>query len=87
MRNRYAGLTAIVHSLKNIYEYAFQLCIPSSFMGSTSAKSRTRLSDFPFTFHFHALVKEMATHSSVLALENPRDSRAWWAALYRVGHD
>ena len=31
------------------------------------AKSRTRLSDFTFTFHFHALEKEMATHSSVLA--------------------
>ena len=31
------------------------------------AKSRTRLSDFTFTFHLHALVKEMATHSSVLA--------------------
>ena len=31
------------------------------------AKSRTRLSDFTFTFHFHALKKEMATHSSVLA--------------------
>ena len=31
------------------------------------AESRTRLSDFPFTFHFHALEKEMATHSSVLA--------------------
>ena len=31
------------------------------------AKSRTRLSDFTFAFHFHALEKEMATHSSVLA--------------------
>ena len=31
------------------------------------AKSRTQLSDFTFTFHFHALEKEMATHSSVLA--------------------
>ena len=31
------------------------------------AKSRTRLSDFTFTFHFHALEKETATHSSVLA--------------------
>ena len=31
------------------------------------AKSRIRMSDFPFTFHFHALEKEMATHSSVLA--------------------
>ena len=30
-------------------------------------KSRARLSDFPFTFHFHALEKEMAAHSSVLA--------------------
>ena len=30
-------------------------------------KSRTQLSDFTFTFHFHALEKEMATHSSVLA--------------------
>ena len=34
-------------------------------------KSRTRLSDFPFTFHFHALEKEMATHSSVLAWRIP----------------
>ena len=31
------------------------------------AKSQTRLSDFTFTFHLHALEKEMATHSSVLA--------------------
>ena len=31
------------------------------------AKSRTQLSDFTFTFHFHAMEKEMATHSSVLA--------------------
>ena len=35
------------------------------------AKSWTRLSDFPFTFHFHALGKEMATHSSVLAWRIP----------------
>ena len=35
------------------------------------AKSRTRLSDFPFTFYFHALEKEMATHSSVLAWKIP----------------
>ena len=32
-----------------------------------AAKSQTRLSDFTFTFHFHALEKEMATHSSALA--------------------
>ena len=34
-------------------------------------KSRTQLSDFPFNFHFHALEKEMATHSSVLAWRIP----------------
>ena len=35
------------------------------------AKSRTQLSDFPFAFHFHALEKEMATHSSILAWRIP----------------
>ena len=35
------------------------------------AKSQTRLSDFTFTFHFHALEKAMATHSSVLAWRIP----------------
>ena len=35
------------------------------------AKSQTRLSDFTFTFHFDALEKEMATHSSVLAWRLP----------------
>ena len=35
------------------------------------SKSRTRLSDFTLTFHFHALEKEMATHSSVLAWRIP----------------
>ena len=46
-------------------------------------KSWTRLSDFTFTFHFHALEKEMATHSSVLAWRIP-DGGAWWAAVYGV---
>ena len=46
-------------------------------------KSRTRLSNFTFTFHFHALEKEMATHS-VFLLENPREGGAWWAAIYGV---
>ena len=36
------------------------------------AKSRTQLSDFTFTFHLHALEKEMATHSSILAWRTPR---------------
>ena len=47
------------------------------------ARSRTRLSDFTFIFHFHALEKEMATHSSS-CLENPRDGGAWWAAVSGV---
>ena len=47
------------------------------------AKSQTPLSDFTVTFHFHALEKAMATHSSV-CLENPKDSGAWWAAIYGV---
>ena len=37
------------------------------------AKSQTRLTDFTFTFHFHALEKEMATHSSFL----PGESQGW----------
>ena len=47
------------------------------------AKSRARLSDFTFTFHFYALEKEMATHSSILAGES-QDGGAWWAAIYGV---
>ena len=47
------------------------------------AKSRTQLSDFTFTFHFHALEKEMATQSSVLAWRIP-GMEARWAAVYGV---
>ena len=47
------------------------------------AKSRTRLSDFTLTFHFHALEKEMATQPSVLAWRIP-GTGAWWAAVYEV---
>ena len=54
------------------------------------AKSWTRLSDFPFIFHFHALEKEMAAHSSVLAWRIPGTeepggllSMGW----HGVGHD
>ena len=46
------------------------------------AKSQTRLGNFTFTFHFHALEKETATLYS--CLENPRDRGAWWAAVYGV---
>ena len=54
------------------------------------ARSRTRLSDFPFTFHFHALEKEMATHSSVLAWRIPGMGEPGGLpsmGLHRVRHD
>ena len=54
------------------------------------AKSRTRLSDFTFTFHFHALEKEMATHSSILAWRIPGTEEPCGLPsmeLHRVGHD
>ena len=47
-------------------------------------EGRTRLSDFTFTFHFDALEKEMATHSSVLAWRIPGTGGVWWAAVYGV---
>ena len=53
-------------------------------------KSRTRLSDFTFTFHFHALEKEMATHSSVLAWRIPGTGEPGGlpsVGLHRVGHE
>ena len=54
------------------------------------AKSRTRLSDWTFTFHFHALEKEMATHSSVLAWRIPGMGAPGGLpsiGLHRVKHD
>ena len=53
-------------------------------------KSRTRLNDFTFTFHFHALEKEMATHSSVLAWRIPGTGEPGGLQSmrsHRVGHD
>ena len=55
-----------------------------------AAKSWTRLSNFTFTFHFHALEKEMITHSSVLAWRIPGMGEPGGLpsmALHRVGHD
>ena len=54
------------------------------------ARSRTRLSGFSFTFHFHALEKEMATHSSVLAWRIPETGEPGGLppmGSHRVGHD
>ena len=52
--------------------------------------SWTQLSDFTFTFHFHALEREMATHSSVLAWRIPGTGEPGglpYLGLHRVGHD
>ena len=54
------------------------------------AKSQTRLSDFTFTFHFHTLEKEMATHSSVLAWRIPGTGEPGGLpsmGSHRVGHN
>ena len=54
------------------------------------AKGGTRLSDFTFTFHFHTMEKEMATHSSVLAWRVPGAGEPGGLqsmGSHRVGHD
>ena len=54
------------------------------------SKSRTRLSEFTFTFHFHALEKEMATHSSILAWRIPGTGEPGGLpsmGSHRVGHN
>ena len=57
---------------------------------SMGSLRRARLSDFTFTFHFHALEKEMATHSSILAWRIPgREEPGGLLSMgsHRVGHD
>ena len=54
------------------------------------ARSQTRLSDFSFTFHFHALEKKRATHSSILAWRIPGTEEPGGLlsmGSHRVGHD
>ena len=62
----------------------------SSRLQSMGSLSRTRLSDFTFTFHFHALAKEMATHSSVVAWRIPGTGEPGGLpsmGLHRVKHN
>ena len=57
---------------------------------SMESLSQTQLSDFTFTFHFHALEKEIATHSSVLAWRTPGTGEPGGLpsrGSHRVGHD
>ena len=63
---------------------------PHGWRSLVVGKSRTRLSDFTFTFHFHALEKEMATHSSVLAWRIPGTGEPGGLqsmGSHRVGHN
>ena len=63
---------------------------PGRLQSMESLESWTRLSDFTFTFHFHALEKEMATHSSVLAWRIPgmgEPGGLLSMGSHRVGHD
>ena len=57
---------------------------PGGLQPMGSLKSRTRLSDFTFTFHFHAWDKGNGNPLQCSCLENPRDRGAWWAAVYEV---
>jgi len=63
---------------------------PGRLQSKGVTKGRTRLSDFTFTFHFHALEKEIATHSSVLAWKIPGTGEPGGLpsmGSHRVGHD
>ena len=63
---------------------------PGRLQSTGVTKSRTRLSDFTFTFHFPALEKEKATHSSVLAWRIPGTEEPVGLlsmGSHRVGHD
>ena len=63
---------------------------PGGLQSMVSLRVKTSLSDFTFTFHFHALEKEMATHSSVLTWRIPGMGKPGGLpsmGLHRVGHD
>ena len=63
---------------------------PGGLQSMGSQRVRHDLSDFPFTFHFHALEKEMATHLSVLAWRIPETGEPGGlpsVGSNRVGHD
>ena len=63
---------------------------PGRLQSMGSLRVKTRLSDFTFTFHFHALEKEIATHSSVLAWRIPGTGEPDGLpsmGSHKVGHD
>ena len=96
----YYLLWCYLHKLRIGYQYGVSLqysCLENPMNGGAwkaavhgVAEGRTQLSDFTFTFHFHALEKEMATHSSVLAWRIPGTGKPGGLpsmGSHRVGHD
>ena len=87
------GTVSVFLVLFNLERFVFPLSepkFPHIFNPARVAKSQTRLSDFTFTFHFHALEKKMATHSSVLAWRIPGMGEPGGLpsmGSHRVGHD
>ena len=57
---------------------------PGGLQSMGSLKSQTQLSDFTFTFCFHAFGEDNGNPLQCSCLENPRDGGAWWAAVYGV---
>ena len=74
----------------DVFIFHFLHLIASDLLFLNISQSAVRLSDFTFTFHFHALEKEMATHSSVIAWRIPGTGEPGGLpslGSYRVGHD
>ena len=87
----YIQSPGINHKEKNIKKEYIYICITESLCYTVEvAKSGTWLSNFTFTFYFHALEKAIATHSSVLAWRIPgteEPGRRPSMGSHRVGHD
>ena len=90
-------IAELVHSGGKLYERSSTGSLENPMDGGAwwaavhgVTKSQTQLSDFTFTFQFHALEKKMATHSSVLAWRIPGTGEPGGLpsmGLHRVGHD
>ena len=88
---RYSWKIPVTEELGNPLRYSWKIPVTEEFGGlqSMESQSRTRLNDFTFSFHFHALEKEMATHFSVIAWKIPGKVEPGGLpsmGLHRVGH-
>ena len=92
-QQRMRGLDGIIDSMDMNLSKLWELVMDKEALCAAIhgvTKYRTQLSDFTFTFHFHALEKEMATHSSVLAWRIPGTGEPDGLpsmGSHRVGHD